>query len=138
MGNYQQQFLEFFSGFLDPLGVGRVDNVDKCVGVCEIVAPVLPKRLLSSDVPNVELELVVREVLDVEALRGRDGGDVLIEGKATSLESDLRMVVFPELSSPSTRMRNYYFLFFLRLRRMPISPPACVDIQFIIPTYLTA
>ena len=73
----------------------------------------------------------MREVLDVEALRGRDGGDVLGERRATSLESDLRMVVLPELSSPSTRMRSYSFLFLRRLRRMPISPPACVDIRLL-------
>ena len=64
------------------------------------------------------------EVLDIEALGGSDGGDVLISMGKTSLESDLRMVVLPELSSPSTRMRSYYFLFFRRLRRMPIRPPA--------------
>lgn len=136
MSNYQQQFLQLFACFLDSLGVCRVNDIDKCISVCEIVAPILPQCFLSSDVPHVEFELVMCEVLDVEALRRRDGGDVLIEGKGTSLESDLRMVVFPELSSPSTKMRSYYFLFFLRLRRMPISPPACVDIQFIIVTYL--
>lgn len=32
---------------------------------------------MSSDIPDVELELVVGEVLDVEALGGSDGADVL-------------------------------------------------------------
>ena len=101
-----------------------VDDVDEGVSVGEVVAPVLAQGLLAADGPDVEVELVIREVLDVEALRGRDGGDVLGERRATSLESDLRMVVLPELSSPSTRMRSYSFLFLRRLRRMPIRPPA--------------
>ena len=37
------------------------------------------------------------------------------------------MVVLPALSSPSTRILSSYFLFFLRLRSMPMSPPAWVD-----------
>lgn len=64
------------------------------------------------------------EVLDVEALGGSDGGDVLDGGRSTSLERDLRMVVLPALSSPRTRMRSSYFLFFRRLRSIPINPPA--------------
>lgn len=32
---------------------------------------------MSSNVPNVELELIVGQVLDVEALGGCDGADVL-------------------------------------------------------------
>ncbi len=68
------------------------------------------------------------KVLDVEALGGGDGWDILIDMIVTSLESDLRMVVLPALSKPSTKIRSYYFLFLRRLRRMPISPPAWVDI----------
>ncbi len=128
MHGYLQQLLQLLPCLLDPLGVGRVDHVYERIGVGEVVSPVLAEGLLSSDIPHVELELVVSEVLDVESLGGSDGGDVLRGGRSTSLESDFRMVVLPALSSPSTKMRSYYFLFFRRLRRMPISPPACVDI----------
>lgn len=41
----------------------------------------------------------------------------------TSLASDLRMVVLPALSRPSTRIFSSYFLFLRRLRNMPIKPP---------------
>lgn len=68
------------------------------------------------------------KVLDVEALSGSDGRDVLNYPRATSLERDFRMVVLPALSSPKTKIRSYYFLVLRKLRRMPISPPACVDI----------
>ena len=67
------------------------------------------------------------EVLDVEALRRGDGGDVLLRERGTSLERDLRIVVLPALSRPSTSMRSYYFLFLRRFRSMPISPPAWLD-----------
>ena len=68
------------------------------------------------------------EILDIEALGGCDGGDVLNNMGVTSLERDFKMVVLPALSSPRTKIRSYYFLFFRKLRRMPIKPPACVDI----------
>ena len=44
----------------------------------------------------------------------------------TSFESDLRMVVFPALSNPKTKIRNSYFFFFLRFLNIPINPPPCV------------
>ena len=86
---------------------------------------------MTSDIPNVKLELLVGQVLDVEALCGGNGRDVLIRIDLTSLESDLRMVVLPALSRPRTRILNSSFLFLRRLRRMPIRPPAWVDIPFI-------
>ena len=119
-----EKFVEFFSGFLDALGVGGVDNVDEGIGVGEVVAPVLTEGLLTSDIPDVEFELVVGQVFDVESLGGGDGVDGLTAGMSTSLDSDLRMVVLPALSRPSTRIRSYSFLFLRKLRRMPISPPA--------------
>jgi len=64
------------------------------------------------------------EILDVEALGRGNSGDILYASEFTSLESDLRMVVLPALSSPRTRIRNYYFLFLRRLRKIPMSPPA--------------
>lgn len=82
---------------------------------------------MSSDIPDVEFELVMGEVFDVEALGGGDGGDVLSGKGCTSLESDLRMVVLPALSSPRTRILSSSFLFLRRFLRMPMSPPACVD-----------
>lgn len=56
--------------------VRTVDNVNECVGLVEIVTPVRPNRLLPSDIPNVQLEVLVHEALDVEALERRreEGG----------------------------------------------------------------
>ena len=85
---------------------------------------------MTSDIPDVEFELIVGEVFDVEALSGSDGGDVLICIRCTSLERDLRIVVLPALSRPRTRILNSSFLFLRRFRRMPMRPPAWVDITF--------
>lgn len=74
---YLQKFFEFFSCLFDPLGICRVNDVDEGVGVGEVVAPVLSESLLAADVPDVELEFIMSKVLDVEALGGSDGGDVL-------------------------------------------------------------
>lgn len=42
----------------------------------------LPQGLLSSNIPNVELELVVSQVLDVEALGWGDSANVLTQRTA--------------------------------------------------------
>ena len=78
---------------------------------------------MSSNIPDIEFELIMGKVLDIESLGGGDGADILDQISCTSLESDLRMVVLPALSSPSTRILSYSFLFLRRFLRMPISPP---------------
>ena len=72
-----QKDLKLLPGFLHPFGVCGVDDVDEGIGVGDIVAPILPQSFLSSDVPNVEFKVVVKEVFDVEALCWGGGGDVL-------------------------------------------------------------
>jgi hypothetical protein len=74
---YHQEFFKLFTCLLDSFGIGGVDNVDEGVGVGKVVAPILTKGFLSSDVPYVEFELVMGEVFDVEALGGSDGADIL-------------------------------------------------------------
>lgn len=69
------------------------------------------------------------QVFDIKALGGGDCGDILIERGDTSLERDFKMVVLPALSRPKTKILSSYFLFFLRLRRIPMRPPAWVDIS---------
>jgi hypothetical protein len=49
-----------------------------------------------------------------------------VKNSDTSLDNDLRMVVFPALSKPRTKILNSYFLFFRRFRSIPISPPPWV------------
>lgn len=78
---------------------------------------------MSSDIPDIELEFIVSKVLDIEALGGSDGADVLNRNDDTSLDRDLRMVVFPALSRPSTRILSSSFLFLRKFLRIPMSPP---------------
>lgn len=126
---YAKKFLKFLSGFLDSLGIGGIDDVDKCIGIGKVVAPVFSEGFLSSDIPDVQFEFIMGEVLDVEALGGCDGGYVLDGLSCTSFDSAFRIVVLPALSRPRTRMRSSSFLFLRRLRRIPMRPPACVDIN---------
>ena len=126
---YAKKFLKFLSCLLDPLGVCGIDDVDQRVGIGEVVAPVFPEGLLSSDIPDVQFEFIVGEVLDVEALGGSDGRYVLDDLSCTSFDSAFRIVVLPALSRPRTRIRSSSFLFLRRLRRIPMRPPACVDIN---------
>ena len=109
------------------IGVCGVNHINQSVVSVYVVGPILPKRLLSSDIPEVELDLIVTKVLDVESLRGSDIGDILHRKETTSLERVLRMVVFPALSRPRTRILTSSALFFLRFLRMLMSPP-CVAI----------
>jgi hypothetical protein len=67
-----KQSLQLLPSLLDSLGVGGVDHVDQGISIREVVSPILSEGFLSSDVPHVELELIVREVLDIEALSRGD------------------------------------------------------------------
>ena len=69
--------LKFLLCFIKPLGVGAVNHIDEYVSVVKVVPPVGPDFPLTPDVPHVELEALALNTLDVEALGGGDGGDVL-------------------------------------------------------------
>lgn len=120
--DYNQQLVQFLPRLPHPLGIGRVNHVDQGIGIVKIVRPVLPQRFLPSDVPHVQLELIVGEVFNVESLSGSDGRDILNETDATSLDKAFKIVVLPALSRPKTRIRRSSFLLLRRFRRMPIRP----------------
>ena len=61
--------LQLLPRLLEPLGVGRVDDVDEDVRVVKVVAPVGPDLSLPANVPHVELEPLCLYRLDVEALK---------------------------------------------------------------------
>ena len=61
-----QQALQLLLAILQPPPVRRVYDPDQSVGGFEVVPPVRPKRLLSSNVPDVELEPSVIQSLDIE------------------------------------------------------------------------
>ena len=66
------------------------------------------------------------EIFYVESVSGRYGRYVLSDKRYTSFESDLRMVVLPELSNPKTNILTSSFFVFLRLFKMPPMPLSCV------------
>lgn len=128
---YNKQLVQFLPRLLHPLGICGVDDIDQRIGIVEVVGPVLPQCLLAPDIPDVELEFIVGEVLDVEALSRGDSGDVLNETEATSFDKALRIVVLPALSKPKTKIRRSSFLLFRRFRRIPIRPlPWLLIIEF--------
>eukprot|EP00740_Mantoniella_antarctica_P002650 CAMPEP_0181360730 /NCGR_PEP_ID=MMETSP1106-20121128/6835_1 /TAXON_ID=81844 /ORGANISM="Mantoniella antarctica, Strain SL-175" /LENGTH=181 /DNA_ID=CAMNT_0023474049 /DNA_START=296 /DNA_END=842 /DNA_ORIENTATION=- len=72
-----QDLVQLEACLVHAFAVRGVHNVDERLGVLVIVAPVWANRLLPTNVPHIELEAVVHDGLDVEALRGGGGGDVL-------------------------------------------------------------
>lgn len=58
--------------------VRTVHHPDNGVRLLKVVAPVRPDRLLPSHVPDVELEALVFQGLDVESECRGDGRDVLV------------------------------------------------------------
>lgn len=88
--------MEFLSSLLHAVPVGRIDNEDETLSTyiaspsvyClanvlgELTAEVMPPQrsnlVLATNIPDVKLDVLVRDSLDVEA-DSRDGGDVLAE-----------------------------------------------------------
>ena len=58
--------LQFLLSFIKPLGVGRVYHVYQNVGVVKVVPPVGSNLSLAPNVPNVELEPLTLNRLDVK------------------------------------------------------------------------
>ena len=69
--------LKFLLCFIKSLRVSAVDHIDEYVSVVEVIPPVGPDFSLAPDIPDVELEPLALHALDVEALGGCDGRDVL-------------------------------------------------------------
>ena len=69
--------LKFLLCFIKSLRVSAVDHIDEYVSVVEVIPPVGPDFSLPPDGPDVEREPLALHALDVEALGGCDGRDVL-------------------------------------------------------------
>lgn len=70
--------LQFFAGLDDTVAIVAVDDKDDALGVLEVVPPQRTDLVLTADVPNGELDVLVLDGLDVEAWDGvsvarRDG-----------------------------------------------------------------
>lgn len=68
--------MELLCGGLHSVLVGGVDDEDDGGGVCVVAAPVRPDAGLAAEVPDVKLEVLVAERLDVEADGGLGGDDL--------------------------------------------------------------
>jgi hypothetical protein len=78
-------FLLTEPGLLHAPPVRGVDDVDKTVGLVEIVPPVGADGLLPSNVPHIELEGIVLQRFDVEPLGRHDVADVLLAARLIGL-----------------------------------------------------
>ena len=89
--------MKLLSSLLYPIAIARVDDEDKSLGAYiyqfavliiansvrlaptrKVMSPQRPDLVLSAHVPDVELDFLVGDCLDVEAYRGY-GRDVLVE-----------------------------------------------------------
>jgi len=66
-----QHALQLLLSQLDPLAINTVDHIDEGMGVLEVVFPQLADLVLSSDVPHLELYVLVFNRLHVETDRRR-------------------------------------------------------------------
>jgi hypothetical protein len=135
--------VKFLACLVDSSAVIRIDNEDKALGAWrargfssetpsgpvsieptrEIVSPERTDLVLATDIPHVELDVLVCHGLDVEA-DGRDGRDVLVQpelvedscatekGVSSAIvmngsrkRGEVGALVFPAASSPSIRRR---------------------------------
>jgi hypothetical protein len=69
-----QHALQLLAGLDDTVAIIAVDDEDDTLGVLEVMPPQRSDLVLSTDVPDGELDVLVLDGLDVEADRG-DGGD---------------------------------------------------------------
>mmetsp|Transcript_8339 Transcript_8339/g.26557 ORF Transcript_8339/g.26557 Transcript_8339/m.26557 type:complete len:225 (+) Transcript_8339:46-720(+) len=74
----RQELTQLTAALLEAALVGAVDHIHESIRGLEVVAPVRPNGLLAANVPNVELEAVLHEALDVETLSRHDVRDVLL------------------------------------------------------------
>ena len=61
-----KHLLEFLGGFLDTLPIVGIDDEDKALGVLEVVPPEGANLILTTDIPNGEVDLLVLNSLDLE------------------------------------------------------------------------
>ena len=70
--------MEGLTALFDALGVVAVHHVDEPLSVLEVVLPEAAQLVLTTDVPTVELKILVLKGLNIEADR-RDGVHCLVE-----------------------------------------------------------
>ncbi len=128
-GILSQQALQLLYALLQAHLVRRVHHIHQTVRVFIVVLPVGADRLLTANVPHVQLEAILglngEKIVTVRYHMGAVLGVTLTRAlmlkpwvgwmvEISSSERALRMVVLPALSRPSTRIRASFSLF-LRL-----------------------
>jgi len=104
---------ELSAGLFDTLAITAVDNENEGLSACKVVAPERTNLVLTSDIPHVELDLLVRHRLDVETDSG-DSGHVLAQlqlvedcclaGRVETEHQNTHLLVAKELSKQTAHL----------------------------------
>ena len=70
--------MEFLPGLVYPRSVVGVNDKNQALSAREVMPPQRPNLVLSTHIPHIELDILVRDRLDVEA-DCRDRRDILVE-----------------------------------------------------------
>eukprot|EP00288_Rhodomonas_lens_P016375 CAMPEP_0177706748 /NCGR_PEP_ID=MMETSP0484_2-20121128/9387_1 /TAXON_ID=354590 /ORGANISM="Rhodomonas lens, Strain RHODO" /LENGTH=156 /DNA_ID=CAMNT_0019218223 /DNA_START=129 /DNA_END=599 /DNA_ORIENTATION=- len=73
-----QQSGQLHTSLVDPSPISAINHVHQSISLIKVVPPVRADGLLTSNIPHVQLEALVDDRFDVEALGGHGVGDVLI------------------------------------------------------------
>lgn len=65
-----QHALQFLSGLDNTITIVAIDNKDDALSVLEVMPPQRPNFVLSSNIPDSELDILILDRLDVEAWGG--------------------------------------------------------------------
>lgn len=57
--------------------IGRIYYENECIGILEIVRPVIPENLLSPNIPDIQFEPLMPQVFYVESFCGCNCADIL-------------------------------------------------------------
>eukprot|EP00420_Gonyaulax_spinifera_P033728 CAMPEP_0197885860 /NCGR_PEP_ID=MMETSP1439-20131203/15210_1 /TAXON_ID=66791 /ORGANISM="Gonyaulax spinifera, Strain CCMP409" /LENGTH=151 /DNA_ID=CAMNT_0043505613 /DNA_START=210 /DNA_END=665 /DNA_ORIENTATION=- len=73
-----QQLPQLGATLFQATAVRAVNHIDQSIRGLEVIAPVRPDALLATNVPHVQLETLMYQALDIEALSRHDVRNVLL------------------------------------------------------------
>lgn len=123
---FVQHALELLSGLDNTIAIVAVDNKDDTLGVLEVMPPQGPDLVLSTNIPDGELDVLIFDRLNVEACEsdqyacrwnfdersGRVVEIVPIVGMVVTISPSFnlyRIVVFPAASKPTIKILISFF-----------------------------
>jgi hypothetical protein len=110
--------LQFLSGLIDAVSIVAVNHEDDTLGILEVMSPQGSDFVLSTHIPDRELNVLVFYGLDIEANGRNCGDDFTKPANVSDLPQIIyvkpyfnlyRMVVFPAASRPTMRIRISFF-----------------------------